>query len=73
MPPDQDILETEQRLGFFVRILIEILKYENSKNSKQMPEIELYRNTEQDILETEKKLIWFLVRQHLTLQLWPKY
>ena len=57
MPPDQDILETEQRLGFFVRILIEILKYENSKNSKQMPEIELYRNTEQEILETEKN--WY--------------
>ena len=38
-------------------ILIEIQKYENSKNSKQMPEIELYRNTEQEILETENS--WY--------------
>ena len=34
-------------------ILIEIQKYKNTKTQIQMPDIELYRNTEQEILETE--------------------
>ena len=38
-------------------ILIEIQKYKNTKTQIQMPDIELYRNTEQEILETENS--WY--------------